>query len=98
LRACRSLAVDDGVVLVADMAAGNFQTDGSELQRFLYAFSVLHCLPVGLADAPTPAESAGTGTLLRPADLERLANKAGFANVTPVEVAHDKWRFWALTP
>jgi 2-polyprenyl-3-methyl-5-hydroxy-6-metoxy-1,4-benzoquinol methylase len=98
LRACRSLVVDDGVVLVADMAAEDFQTDGSELQRFLYAFSVLHCLPVGLADAPTPAESAGTGTLMRPADLERLAKEAGFANVAPVEVAHDKWRFWALTP
>jgi 2-polyprenyl-3-methyl-5-hydroxy-6-metoxy-1,4-benzoquinol methylase len=98
LRACRSLVADDGVVLVADMAAEEFQAPGDELQRFLYAFSVLHCLPVGLADAPTPAESAGTGTLLRPADLERLAAEAGFAKVMPVEVTHDKWRFWALTP
>jgi 2-polyprenyl-3-methyl-5-hydroxy-6-metoxy-1,4-benzoquinol methylase len=99
LTACRSLVADDGTVLVADMAAADaFAAPGDELQRFLYAFSVLHCLPVGIADAPTPAESAATGTLLRPATLKRLASEAGFATVSPLDLPHDKWRFWALRP
>jgi 2-polyprenyl-3-methyl-5-hydroxy-6-metoxy-1,4-benzoquinol methylase len=99
LRACRSLVADDGLALVADMAAADgFEAPGDELQRFLYAFSVLHCLPVGLADAATAGDSAGTGTLLRPATLTRLAGTAGFNNITPVDVTHDKWRFWTLCP
>ncbi len=97
LAACRSLVTDDGWVLVADMAAADtFGAPGDELQRFLYAFSVLHCLPVGIADAPTPGESAATGTLLRPAALERLAAEAGFATISRLDIPHDKWRFWAL--
>jgi 2-polyprenyl-3-methyl-5-hydroxy-6-metoxy-1,4-benzoquinol methylase len=97
LAACRSLVAEDGVVLVADMAgAEEFSAPGDELQRFLYSFSVLHCLPVGIADAPRPQESAAIGTVLRPGTLERLATDAGFATVTPLDVAHDKWRFWAL--
>ena len=63
-----------------------------------HACSVLHCLPVGIADAPRPAESAAIGTVLRPGTLERLVADAGFATITPVDVAHDKWRFWALRP
>lgn len=99
LAACRSLVANDGMVLVADMAAADqFQAPGDELQRFLYAFSVLHCLPVGVADAPTPAQSAATGTLLRPQMLEHLAADAGFTRVTRLDVNHDKWRFWALQP
>jgi len=99
MAACRSLVADDGTVLVADMAAAEtFGAPGDELQRFLYAFSVLHCLPVGIADAPTAGESAATGTLLRPATLERLAAEAGFTTITLLDVPHDKWRFWALRP
>jgi hypothetical protein len=30
--------------------------------------------------------------------LERLVTDAGFATITPLDVAHDKWRFWALRP
>jgi 2-polyprenyl-3-methyl-5-hydroxy-6-metoxy-1,4-benzoquinol methylase len=75
LRACRSLVADDGVVFVGDMAAADeFDAPGDDLQRFLYAFSVLHCLAVGIANAATPAESAATGTLLRARTLERLAS------------------------
>jgi 2-polyprenyl-3-methyl-5-hydroxy-6-metoxy-1,4-benzoquinol methylase len=99
LAACRSLVAEDGLVLVGDMAgAEEFSAPGDELQRFLYAFSVLHCLPVGIADAPIPAESAAIGTVLRPGTLERLVTDAGFATITPLDVAHDKWRFWALRP
>ncbi len=99
LSACRSLVAEDGVVLVADMAAADeFTAPADDLQRFLYAFSVLHCLPVGLADSPTRAASAATGTLLRPQALRELAAAAGFGNVDPIEIPHDKWRFWVLRP
>jgi 2-polyprenyl-3-methyl-5-hydroxy-6-metoxy-1,4-benzoquinol methylase len=99
LTACRSLVADEGVVLVADMAAAEeFSAPGDELERFLYAFSVLHCLPVGVADAPSPDKSAAIGTVLRPSLLERLAADTGFTSVTRLDVTHDKWRFWALRP
>ena len=97
LSACRALVADDGVVLVADMAGSpEFTAPGDESQRFLFAFSVLHCLPVAMADAPTPEESAALGTVLRPAVLEQLAAGAGFGVVTELDISHEKWRFWTL--
>ncbi len=99
LAACRSLVADDGVVLIADMAADDeFAAPADELQRFLYAFSVLHCLPVGIADASKPAESAATGALLRPRALRELAAAATFGSAEPIDIPHDKWRFWVLQP
>jgi len=86
-------------VLIADMAADDeFAAPADELQRFLYAFSVLHCLPVGIADASKPAESAATGALLRPRALRELAAAATFGSAEPIDIPHDKWRFWVLQP
>ena len=50
---------------------------GDDLERLMYGFSVLHCLPVGMADAP----SRGTGTVMRPDTLRRYAAEAGFREV-----------------
>lgn len=94
LRAMRRMVAEDGHVLVADMAgAEQFSPDGDLLQRALYGFSVLICLP----DAMTANPEGATGTLMRPATMQRYAHAAGFSAAVPLEIEHDFWRFYELT-
>ena len=58
----------------------------------MYGFSVLCCLPAGLAEQP----SAGTGTVMRPATLRRYALEAGFGHVEILPIANDLFRFYRL--
>ena len=58
----------------------------------MYGFSVLHCLPVGMAEQP----SAGTGTVMRPATLRRYATEAGFSGVETFLIDNELWRFYRL--
>ena len=60
LRAARALLADDGNVLVADeRVADTFTAPGDPTERFMYGWSILHCLPATLADIPwrRPARS-----------------------------------------
>jgi hypothetical protein len=66
---------------------------GDETERFLYAVSVLHCLPVGRTETP----SAATGTVLRPAAVDALAREAGFAGAEPLPVEHRFHRLYRLS-
>lgn len=94
LRAMRRMVAEDGHVLVADMAgAEEFHPDGDLVQRALYGFSVLVCLP----DAMTGNPEGATGTVIRPATMQRYAHEAGFTAAVPLDVAHDFWRFYELT-
>jgi hypothetical protein len=61
-------------------------------ERLYYGWSVLFCLPTGIADAP----SVGTGTVMRPDTLRRYAREAGFAGVEILPIEHDLWRFYRL--
>ncbi len=94
LRAMRRMVSEDGHVLVADMAgADEFTPDGDLVQRALYGFSVLVCLPDAMSGNPEGA----TGTVMRPATMQRYARDAGFSAAVPLEVDHDFWRFYELT-
>ena len=78
LRAMRALAGERGAVVVMDERVGaSFADRNDDTEWFMYGFSVLHCLPVGLADRP----SAGTGTVMRPETFRRYALAAGFRDV-----------------
>lgn len=93
LRRCRELCAPDGAVLLMEpRAEERFTAPAGDLERFLYACSVLHCLPVGLAARP----SAGTGTVLRPAAVRACAAEAGFARVTVLPVEHRFHRLYRL--
>lgn len=84
LRAIRSSVRPDGVVVVMDEAvADRFEPNGSEVDRLMYGFSLLVCLPDGMS---SPG-SVGTGTVMRPSTLELYAREAGFASieVLPIE-------------
>lgn len=93
LRAMRSLARPGAYVLVMDEKADEeFSAPGDELQRFLYGWSAVHCLAVGMSEP----DSAGTGTVMRPATLRAYARQAGFSDVEVLPIEHDSWRFYRL--
>jgi hypothetical protein len=62
------------------------------VERFMYAASVLLCLPTGMADQP----SAATGTVMRASTLERYARAAGFNTVEALDIEHPMLRFYLL--
>jgi len=89
----KSLLAPGGAVLIADeKVAEEFSAPGDELERFMYGWSALHCLPVGMVDPP----AVGTGTVMRPATLRRYASEAGFDKVEILPIEHDFWRFYRL--
>ncbi len=92
LAALRAMAGPDGTVLVMDERAADELTPGDPIERFLYAASVLHCLPVGRSGEHEHA----TGTVLRTATLRALADQAGFRSVDVLPIEHDFWRFYRL--
>ena len=93
LRALRSLVADDGAVLVMDeRVADSFTAPGDEIERLMYTYSILCCLPVGLADTP----SAGTGTVMRADTVRRYASEAGFEEVEVLPIEHDFFRLYRL--
>lgn len=93
LRAAGGALVHGGAVLVADeRAADAFAPPGDQLERFLYGWSVTHCLPATMAENPVVA----SGTVLREATVREWAEAAGLATVTVLGVDNDFWRFYRL--
>ncbi|MET4225901.1 methyltransferase domain-containing protein [Oerskovia enterophila] len=94
LSAVRRAVLPDGAVVVMDEAvAEEFTAPGDEVERLMYGFSQFVCLPDGLSSSP----SVGTGTVMRPATLERYAFDAGFerVEVLPIE-GFSFFRFYRL--
>lgn len=95
LSAIRSMLAPEGVLIVADeRTADAFHAPADETERLFYAFSILTCLPAGMAQKP----SAATGTVMRRATLERYASDAGFRACTVLPIPHDLLRFYRLDP
>jgi 2-polyprenyl-3-methyl-5-hydroxy-6-metoxy-1,4-benzoquinol methylase len=85
----------DGVVLVADeKVAESFQPNGEELERMMYGWSVMYCLPASLAEE----SSAAIGTVLRPSHLATLAQQAGFSRVDVSDIDAGFFRLYVLRP
>jgi 2-polyprenyl-3-methyl-5-hydroxy-6-metoxy-1,4-benzoquinol methylase len=84
LQAIRKALVPGGSVIVADEnVSDHFHAPAGDLERLMYGWSIVHCLPVSLAEQP----SAGIGTVIRPDVVRALATEAGFtrADVLPVD-------------
>jgi SAM-dependent methyltransferase len=94
LTAMRSMVAPGGTVLVADEpVAPEFTAPGDEVERLMYGYSLVCCLP----DSLSTDGSVGTGTVMRPATLEGYARAAGFAGVEVLPVGQDYFRFYRLT-
>ena len=66
----------------------------ASVERLLYGFSVLHCLPVGMVGE----NPAGTGTVMRTDTVRRYAEQAGFTGFEVLPIENDFYRFYGLTP
>ena len=92
LKAMRALKKDGGAVVIADeKVAEEFTAPGDDLERFMYGWSAVHCLAVGMGP-----QSASTGTVMRPSRLREYAREAGFAEVEVLPIENDVWRFYRL--
>jgi hypothetical protein len=93
LRAMRSMAGVDGTVIVMDEnVQPEFTAPGDEVERLMYGFSTLVCLPDGMSHPG----SVGTGTVMRPATFEGYAKEAGFSSVDILPIDGGFWRFYRL--
>ena len=95
LAMARGLLAPGGAVLIADERTDEaFNTSPDSLDRMFYGFSVLACLPNGrIGDT-----SVATGTVIRPATVERYGRAAGFRTVTVLPTEHGQFRFYRLDP
>ena len=96
LSAIRRALRTDGILVVMDEAvAETFAAPGDEVERAMYGYSLLMCLP----DSMSTPGSMATGTVMRPATLGRYAREAGFGGVSvlPIE-GFASFRFYALRP
>lgn len=93
LRSVRAVLTEGAPLLVGDeRVAAAFTAPGDEVERFMYAWSVLHCLPATLAESPKIAH----GTVLRADTVQAWAREAGFTQVDVLPIANDFWRFYRL--
>lgn len=94
LRSMRRLVGAGGTVLIVDERVPDaFAPNGDVVERMMYGFSVLHCLPVGMVETP----SAETGTVMRRPTFRRYAEEAGFRSVDELPIENDFFRFYRLT-
>jgi len=94
LRTMRRLAKPGAPVFVADeRVEERFTPNAGGLEWLMYGFSVLHCLPAGMAAQP----SAATGTVMRAETFRGYAGAAGFRRVEVLPVEHPMFRFYWLS-
>jgi 2-polyprenyl-3-methyl-5-hydroxy-6-metoxy-1,4-benzoquinol methylase len=93
LSAVRRSLAPGGCVLIADEAvAESFTGPGDELERMMYGWSIVHCLPASMAESP----SAAIGTVIRPSTVEALAREAGFGVCEVLDVDGGFFRIYRL--
>ena len=95
LAAIRQALAPGGSVLLADEKVGeHFHAPADDTERLMYGWSVVHCLPVSLAETP----SAAIGTVIREDTVRALAAAAGFARVDVLPVDAGFFRLYRLRP
>jgi len=80
------------VIIMDERCAEEFGAVGDLVERVLYGYSLIICLPDGMSHQP----SAGTGTVMRPSTLDAYARKAGFARAEVLPLEHEMFRFYEL--
>ena len=76
------MRADGAVVIMDEAVAPEFAADGDDVERLMYGYSILICLPDSLS---TPG-SVGTGTVMRQSTLERYAREAGFSSIEELPI------------
>jgi 2-polyprenyl-3-methyl-5-hydroxy-6-metoxy-1,4-benzoquinol methylase len=95
LAAFRAALAPEGSVLVADeRVAERFIAPGDLVERMMYGWSIVHCLPVAMAEQPSEA----IGTAIRPDTVRRCAHTAGLTRIDILPIDHPMFRFYRLRP
>ncbi len=89
-----SLASSGAVLLMDERVADRFEGPTDEVERLMYGWSVLHCLPASRAEQP----SAALGTVLRRPAVEALVRQAGFRDLEVLPIENAFFRFYLLRP
>lgn len=93
LRAARAVLAPGADLLLADeRVADEFSAPADPVERFMYGWSVLHCLPATLAEGSADA----SGTVLRAPVVQRWAQQAGFSSCEILPIENPFWRFYRL--
>jgi SAM-dependent methyltransferase len=95
LATARAALRPGGLMIVMDEAVQpEFTAPGDEIERLMYGFSLVLCLPDGMSHQP----SAGTGTVMRQSILEGYAHQAGYGDVAVLPIEDfGIWRFYRLS-
>jgi ubiquinone/menaquinone biosynthesis C-methylase UbiE len=82
----KNLKPKGSAIVVDERVAETFMGEGGDLDWMMYGWSILHCLPSGMADGAECC-CGGTGTVMRPSTLKRYAAEAGFRDmeILPIE-------------
>lgn len=95
LAGIRASLADGGTVIVVDeRVSDTFVAPGDEVERVMFGWSVVHCLPAAVADGDLDA----IGTALRSETVLRVATEAGFGHVEVLPIVNDVFRFYRLEP
>jgi 2-polyprenyl-3-methyl-5-hydroxy-6-metoxy-1,4-benzoquinol methylase len=93
LSALREALSPGGSVLIADEKVGDhFHAPADDIERLMYGWSIVHCLPVAMAERP----SAAIGTVIRSDTVRALAASAGFTQVDILPVDAGFFRLYRL--
>ena len=93
LQTMRRLVNGQGTVLIADERVNDvFTPEGNDVEWMMYGWSILHCLPVGMADD----HSVETGTVMRIDTLRDYALQAGFQTVEVLPIDNFFFRVYRL--
>jgi 2-polyprenyl-3-methyl-5-hydroxy-6-metoxy-1,4-benzoquinol methylase len=97
LRTARQHLKSTGVAMIVDeRVADSFMGEDSEMDEMMYGWSILHCLPAGMADG-AEHHCGGTGTVMRMPTLKRYAREAGFADVERLAIENLFFSVYQLT-
>lgn len=94
LRAMRQALRPGGAILVADeKVAEHFHAPGDEIERLMYGWSIVHCLPIAMSESPSDA----IGTVIRSDTVRALGHAAGFERVDVLPVNAGFFRMYRMT-
>ncbi len=89
---CDALAPGGSLLVADEKVAEHFHAPADDVERLMYGWSIVHCLPVSLAETP----SAAIGTVIRADTIRELARDAGFGRVDVLPVDGGFFRLYRL--
>ncbi|MCP3917221.1 MAG: methyltransferase domain-containing protein [bacterium] len=87
-----SLAPGGALIVVDERVADEFSPMAGDAERMMYGWSVVHCLPVGMAEQ----RARPIGTVIRSSAVKALAEETGYARFEILPIEHEQFRFYRL--